>query len=241
LKVRIERKIELDDVSMTRTVLPSALLRIFQDAAIVHSTQVGYSTRWFADNGQSWILKELAYEIHSPVKLHDELTILTWTRGLEKIRGSREFKILRGEEHVISATSTWIFIDTRRRRPMRVPKEMFDAFEIDEDHGLRMPKNTKESEVVEQETRQRLAINYRDFDINGHVNNTAYASYLQSAVHRGFDVLPEFSSFSIDFKKEITSEVKDVEVVLMRTGSTIDFKIMAEDTLRAEGIFGLRG
>lgn len=242
MKVTIERIIEIDDVSMKGEVLPSALLRIFQDSAIVHSRQVGYSTKWFAENAQSWVLKKIAYGIHSPVRLHDNLTILTWTRGIEKIRGSREFKILRGDEHVISASSTWIFVDTKRRRPTRVPKEMLDAFETDPDFGIERPPDVDKAALAGGDVvRERLTINYGDFDINGHVNNTAYANYLQSAVYRSFGLLPEFIFFQIDFKKEIRSGVTDVDVVLTRSSDMFAFEIVAEDTVRADGVLRVAG
>ena len=241
MKISIERLIEIDDVSMEAEILPSALLRIFQDSAIYHSTQVGYPTQWFTDNQQVWVLKEIAYKMHSPVKLHDHLTILTWTRGLEKIRGSREFKILRGNEHVISASSTWIYVDSRRRRPMRIHPEMFDAFKTDPDIGLEKSPDISDTFTDSEELSYSLAINYRDFDMNGHVNNTVYASYLQSAVRRVFKIQPSFESFSIDHKKEIRSDVTDVDVVLKRNGNLFAFEIKAEDVVRAVGLFGLRG
>lgn len=240
MKFSFETVVGIDDVSMAGEALPSALLRIFQNAAIAHTLSVGFAAGWFSEHKRAWVLREVEYVKHAPVRLDDRLHVLTWSRGIEKIRGYRDFTLTRDGTRVVSASSTWIFLDSGTMRPIRVPEETIGVYEPEDERAIPAPLAEDAAGMdFTDEKSMRISIGYRDFDINGHVNNTAYAGYLQTAVYREFGLLPEFRSLRITFRKEIRSGIAYADVKLRKSGATFAFEIAAGDAVCADGVIVL--
>ena len=63
-------------------------------------------------------------------KYNDEIKVETWSRKIEKLYAYRDFQIKDKEGNVIViGTSRWIFVNTERRRPVRLTPDIADLYE----------------------------------------------------------------------------------------------------------------
>lgn len=238
MKFTLTRTIGLDDASMTGELMPGAALGIFQDAALAHCAREGFPFRWFQDRGFAWVLAEIECRFHAPVMLDETIEITTWSRGIEGVRGYREFSVTRDGERVASASSLWIHVDVNRHRPARVPKELSGGFVPEPELAIKEASAISAPEARGDGRESVVGISFRDIDVYGHVNNSAYAAMIQTALWREFGLRAGFDAFRIIYKKEIPGSAPNVTVALRRNGRDFGFEVRGE-TVHAEGWFRL--
>ncbi len=73
-------------------------------------------------------------QIHSYPRWQDELIIQTWPTGVERFFALRDFNIFNRQKEVVgAATSAWLIIDLKLRRPLPAVK-LFNNQDIHLDH-----------------------------------------------------------------------------------------------------------
>ena len=100
-----------------------------QDAAIQHSDAVG-CTQATKAAGASWVVRSHCIEYLQPVFAGDNISILTWVSNFRKVRSLRKYKFIRTRDNTVLAqgATDWVFIDTQRKRPRLIPKEIREVF-----------------------------------------------------------------------------------------------------------------
>lgn len=100
-----------------------------QDAAIRHSDAVG-CTQATRAAGASWIVRSHEIEYLHPVFAGDEISILTWVSNFRKVRSLRKYRFVHARDHRVLAkgATDWVFVNTERKRPCLIPKEIREAF-----------------------------------------------------------------------------------------------------------------
>ena len=79
-----------------------------------------------------------------------------------------------------------------------------------------------------------MTVRYSDCDANGHVNNTAYFDYLQTAlVRQGRSAHPR--RLELQFVREIAPEAEAAQVRLEARGDCQAFAIGSGDVVYAQG------
>jgi len=224
------------DVDREAKVLLPAVFKYLQEAAIKHADQFDAGTHAMATRGESWVLNRVAAAVHRYPQYEESLRVVTWSSGIRAFKGYRDFRIYGGEELVVSASSLWLYVNLKSRSLVRVPEEVAasfpsrsgDVFRPDLDKIKLVPPDTASTPV------HPVSIRYSDVDGNGHVNNTAYLDYLQTALASG-GFSPRPTNVEIQFLKEIPPGAASVNVSLEARGSAVAFGFGSPGTLFAQG------
>ncbi|HUJ43656.1 MAG TPA: acyl-ACP thioesterase domain-containing protein [Opitutaceae bacterium] len=224
------------DVDRDQQVLLAAVFKFLQEAAIKHADQLEAGARAMVTRGESWVLNRLAAQISRYPHYEERLRVETWSTGIRTFRGYRDFRVLCGEELVVSASSLWLYVNARTKSLVRVPGQIAAAFPSGP--GAVFRPDLDQLKLIPPDpasaTRWPVSVRYSDLDGNGHVNNTAYFDYLQTALIRS-RFPPRPAKVEIQFLKEIPPEVDAVEVQLAARGSAIAFGITGPGILFAQG------
>lgn len=175
-----------------------------QEAASVNAEHLGFSKSNFdADNmNQTWVLTRMKIAIARRPKWGENVHVLTFPRAGRRIVAYRDFVMTddAGTE-LVRATTEWMMIDMTSRRPVPIPEFVFER------------ANTERAPVFGEAaftTRLRWAAEAAvesaysvtaapsDIDLNGHVNNVRYVTWLFDA--RGGD--QACSSIELVFRSE---------------------------------------
>lgn len=196
-------KIGLEDIGRNNEATNKALLEIMQNVSGFHSASVGYGILEVESKKRAWMILDWKIKVIKRPKYNDDIKVETWSRKVERLYAYRDFQIKDDEENIIViGTSRWIFVDTDRRRPVRLTKDIADLYESETD------KQVFEEEMEDIKCENYLfqkdyCVQRRDIDINQHMHNL---NYLDMA----YEILPEeiynnkvFDNIRIVYKKEI--------------------------------------
>jgi acyl-CoA thioester hydrolase len=102
------------------------------DAAIAHSSAVGWPTRRFLDFGSGFVVRSHSIEYLSPAYVDDAVIVRTWIAELKKVRCIRKFRMFRPQDDqlLVRAETVWTYIDFDSRKPTRIPAEVADCFPV---------------------------------------------------------------------------------------------------------------
>lgn len=126
-----------------RTVVPAeidvlghannlAYLKWMVDAALAHSAEQGWPNDRYLKSGSGWVVRahEIKY-LRSAIE-GDNLIVRTWIASWRSASSTRRYQILRANDELVLATAAteWAYVDFDRQRPIRVPPEVAEAFEV---------------------------------------------------------------------------------------------------------------
>jgi len=212
-----------------------SLFAFLQEAAIRHANQCGAGARAKASRGESWVLHKMAVSVSRYPRYDEQIRVATWSSGIRTCKGFRDFRAYCGAELVASASSVWLYFNIAEKTICRVPRDVADGFP-----SRPGPTFSPGLEKLRLDppaagcTERDVSVRYSDFDGNGHVNNTAYFDYLQTALAAGsLCVRPH--SLQIEFLREIPPGVEQVKVALENRGQEVAFSLGAPAALFAMG------
>ncbi len=196
-------KIGFEDIGVNNEATNKALLAIMQDISCMHSASIGYGVLDIESKKRAWMLLDWKMKVIKRPKYNDDIKVETWSRKAERLYAYRDFQIRDKEGNIIViGTSRWIFVDTDKRRPVRITSEIADLYESETDKSV----FSEEMEDIKCESyifKKDYYVQRRDIDINGHMHNL---NYLDMA----YEILPEeiyktkvFDNVRIVYKKEI--------------------------------------
>jgi len=213
-----------------------SLFAFLQEAAIRHADQCGAGAQAKASRSESWVLHKMALAVHRYPRYEETLRVATWSSGIRRFKGYREFRVFCGNELVAAGSSVWLYLNLVAKAICRVPREVADCFPSHSD-GVSWPDLEKMNLEAPsgKPLPRKISVRYSDFDANGHVNNTAYLDYLQTALATGgFPPRPQM--IQIQFLKEITPATETVDVCLEPRGLAVVFTLGSPAGLFAQGL-----
>ena len=167
-----------------RATLPT-ICNLFQEAASLHAASLGFGKGDFAAAGEniSWVLTRMVVKMNRYPVWEDELTVETFPRGGRKIVAWRDFEVKNAKGETLGvASSEWMIIDLATRKIHAIPEKVFAAND---------PKNTpvlglepfakfRFPEIADSEVRdvRTFTAMKSQIDLNGHVNNVHYISWM---------------------------------------------------------------
>ncbi len=219
---------------------PNAMFRLMQESAGEHSAELGFSRETLVDQlGYVWMIARAQTIIHRTPSYRDTIHVTTWYGEPNKITFPRYFRIQDENGMLIGSASTaWTLVDLSSRRivppgksPLAFPPVAPLTSELPEPGKLRLRKEG--APVVT--CRAPL---YSDIDVNGHMNNANYVSWVMDLFplehHRNF----RLHSFSIGYLAEaIPSE--QVQLILYRDGNA--FEVQGVDRADRHAVFEAQG
>ena len=224
-------KIGLEDIGINNKATNKALLAIMEDVAGLHSASVGYGVLEMESKKRVWILLDWQIKVIKRPQYNDDIKAETWSRKVERLCAYRDFQLKDKDGNVIViGTSRWLFIDTIKRRPIRLTNDITDLYESEFDKMV-FSEEMQESKYEDYIFEKEYSVQRRDIDMNEHMHNL---SYLDMA----YEILPEdiyknkvFNNVRIVYKKEIVygesvkcyySEYEDKYIVTVKSKDKIN-------------------
>jgi acyl-CoA thioester hydrolase len=173
------RRISHADVDLLGELKVSALLGVLQQAAVEASTAVGFDPAWYTHAGRVWVVHRTRLERRMPVGGSDSLEVETSILDFRRARSLRSYTVRRAGAVVAEAATDWVYCDVATGRPARIPDEMQRAFADGTlPPTLPRPAPLPASAPGEPVTFD-LAVQPSHLDHIVHVNNAAYAGFLE--------------------------------------------------------------
>lgn len=236
MKLQTKQTIQVGSVATDRKLRLDALFNMFQEAAVQHSREVGVPLNSYLDLGKTWVLSKVAVQLAFLPELDQTVEISTWSRGISRFKGFRDYDLRIDGRPVVTASSLWIYLDVARGRPVRAPDSFEKCFraiperatEIDLE-ALSFPEITRPDHLLDVATR------VSDYDINGHVNNAVMLQYVQTALVRFLGSEVFVRDIRLNFQKEIPLAINKVFVVLQKSAEGCILAIQSDSQIFVRG------
>ncbi len=159
------------DAGPGRVATVPAVAGWLQEAAAFHARALGFSNEAMGRAGVAWVLARLAIRMDRWPELGQRLRVATWPSSLERLRATRDFRILSPDGAVLgAATSVWVALDLVRRRAVPIPEFVAGCYPARAERALELDsKHLPEPDHAK--TLASITTRNADLDENGHVNN----------------------------------------------------------------------
>lgn len=107
-------------------------LRWMQDIATAHTALQGWSMARYLENGASWVVHSHQIEYLRPAYAGDVLVLLTWVDSMASRSSPRHYLFWHeaSQKVIARATTLWYYVDVASGRPVAIPDELRNAFEL---------------------------------------------------------------------------------------------------------------
>jgi medium-chain acyl-[acyl-carrier-protein] hydrolase len=188
------------DIGLNARMRMSSVCSYLAEVAGKHANHLDIGHQFMQQQGMVWVLSRLFVKIDKMPRWGQDFYVETWPMGCERIFFRRDYKIDDGNNILIRATSYWLLIDLKTRKPKTyalnedVLKANAGKFSMD------MP--TEGFPAVVTDTCEIHPVKYSDLDQNNHVNNARYVEWIFDVLDA--EVLEKASPvfFSIEYKHE---------------------------------------
>lgn len=212
------REILLFDTGAHGVATPASLCRMAQECAWRHAASLGFGFEQLGALGLAWVLREQTIRVRRFPALGERLRIATWPTTVERILCHRDFRFLDHEDQVVAeATSAWLGLDQRSRRPRKAETFFRPAWSD-------APEAVFASDLppLEKPDRPSGAAARRmrpsDADALGHMNNLRYIDWIMDYLADLGIEATSVRALRIRHAREVTSG----ETVLIRHDEAAD-------------------
>ena len=106
-------------------------IRWLQNAAVAHSTANGWPPARYTALGAGWVVRSHQITYLKPAFEGDKVVITTWVADMRPATSLRKYEVHRQDGELLATAQTdWAFINYARQRPVRIPPEVSDSFEV---------------------------------------------------------------------------------------------------------------
>lgn len=192
-----DSRIRYSEVDHTECLRLSGLIDYFQDCSTFQSEDIGYGIESLKEKDRAWILSSWQIEVFRYPKMGEQVQVSTWANGFELFYGTRNYQMKDVSGCVIArANSVWIYMDTKKRHPVRPEENEFEAYRMEE--PLNMEKVSRKITLPKEvEFGEKFAVRRYHIDTNEHVNNSQY-------VQMATEIMPECAQaekIRVEYKK----------------------------------------
>ena len=219
---------------------PDALFRMMQEVAGEHSAHLGISRADLLERFNAvWMIARVQLVIDRVPQLYDTLHIKTWYGVAERITYPRYLELYDDQGARVAAfAASWVVADIEERRilppgkvhlPFPPPAELAPP--------LPEPGRIRIKQAGAAETHFR-APQYSDVDVNGHMNNASYVTWILDLFPVSYHSTHRIQSLMVGYSAEAKAG-ELVEMTLYRDGDA--FEIIGIDKTDKRTIFEAQG
>lgn len=123
-------EIKAADIDNLGHVNNEVYLRWLIEAAVAHSSFVGYTLSKFLEMQSSFVVRRHELDYLLPTFKKDQVRVETWTDPMDGSRALRHYEIYNEETHklILKGQTMWVFVNLQTGRPIKVPEEIVAAF-----------------------------------------------------------------------------------------------------------------
>ncbi|WP_066494944.1 acyl-[acyl-carrier-protein] thioesterase [Abyssisolibacter fermentans] len=180
----------------------SSIFNFMQIAAAKHADNSNYGIEKLKDSGIYWVLSRMKVRIYSYPTYETNLKVSTWAKGTDRLFALRDYVLTTDQGiKVAEASSTWLVIDSVKKRPQKLNKLPSEFIMIEGKHAIdEIPGKIKEPEKLEHSYDKHVG--YTDIDMNKHVNNEKYVEWALNSFDQDFYNKKRLSKIHINFLSE---------------------------------------
>ncbi|KAL4328968.1 hypothetical protein AHAS_Ahas13G0253100 [Arachis hypogaea] len=197
------------------------LMNYFQHSITYHCKTLGVhddvagSTKEMIKRNLVWVYSEMQVSTYRYPKWDDAVEVETWlsTAGMNAVRFNWIVRDFKTNQMLNRASSISVLMNKLTRRLSKIPEEVRREFEsylvnsriIIKDGDKKIPKlDDTTADYICTGLRPR----WSDLDINFHVNNAKYVSWILESIPQSILMNYELSAMSLKFKRECNRDSK---------------------------------
>ena len=184
-------RVRYDELDSFGHLNNAVCVKFMQEAAIQASADAGYGLAWYEAEGVAWVIRRLQVRYYLQVRYGDELEVATWISKCGRSVCDREYAVTRWADgaRVARGRADWVYIDSKRGRPLRLPQEIKIALEPtgeQEDLGIRGYKARAVEDCYRY--RSRRAVQSYELDPLGRVHHTVFLNWIEQAYYNAIQL-----------------------------------------------------
>lgn len=185
---RMDARVRYSEVDEKRRIKLISILDYFQDCCTFQSEDVGGGIGFLQEMQRAWLLASWQIVIREYPKLGEKVQVCTMPYDFKGLYGFRNMLLENEAGEVLAyANSNWIFVDTLTGKPARIPKEVAEAYELDEPYPMeRAPRKIRVPEHLVE--KREIPVHRFCIDTNHHVNNGKYVLIAEEFLPADFKV-----------------------------------------------------
>lgn len=161
------------------------LCDLFNDTAEVQTELYGVDVATLNAHGMTWMLHRLHIRLHKMPHQNEEVYIETWPSGIDRLFALRDYRMIREDgEELVQATSEWMYIDLKRRRPMRLSEQVIKMSTEHDIPRLKLESilDEKAFKLEEIAGSRHFTATFDNIDFNGHVTQASYMRWITNSL-----------------------------------------------------------
>lgn len=189
------------DTNKNLELSDSAILRMFEDVATMHSEAAGDGMRVTRSR---WFLTAYDVRINKRPSLSERVECRTWSRDMRGYTASREFEIYsQNGELAVYGISNWARIDTQTGKLEKLTPVLGEMYGIEKDRkNFEKPWISKLTKPQSADFSKEYFADRNFIDANDHMNNVCYLD-LAKCVLPDEVYAKDFKEFSILYRKAV--------------------------------------
>ncbi len=230
---RIENfKVRAYEVGPRGRATIQSICNYLQESAANHAEALNVSVSRLIKMNLTWVLSRLHVRMEKYPFWQKTVTVETWPSARDNFYALRDFRIKNEKGEVIGvATSSWMMIDIKARKPVILP-EFLKEFE-NKDEGRTLEDSFKRLPKIGQaQFEKNFNVRLSDLDMNQHVNSVNYIEW-------GLEVTPpafwkKYILYDLEISFRAESVYGDRIVSQCRVEDMGDHQMLVHRLLRAQ-------
>jgi medium-chain acyl-[acyl-carrier-protein] hydrolase len=167
------------EVNAHGTTHLSSVCNYFQEAAGIHADHLNFDISQLQEKGLTWVLFKMQVEVQRFPGRWEEVLVRTRPSSGDGLRAFRDYELVdTNGNRLAAAVSQWMVLNTKTRRPVRIPDEILQLGLNNRNHILEPDKKPLKGAPRSANAEFMLRAGIHDLDMNHHVNNVRYIEWV---------------------------------------------------------------
>ena len=194
-------QVRYDECGAQGVVRLSCVANWFQEAAGFNADTLGFGNAALGSKTLTWILTRTCLRISRLPVFGEKITIRTWPSRRERL-ACRGYEISDQQGAVcLEAVGEWAVLDLPSRHIVPFPDVLVSRYPANPEPSLSFPGRVV-PKLREAELSFPLLVRHDDLDINGHVNNAHYLSWILEPLVARADPSCRLALVDVQFRAE---------------------------------------
>ena len=190
------------EVNQQGRVTMLSLFNYMQEAAGNHAAKLGVSVQDLFKKNMTWVLSRVHIQIHDFPFWKQKVVIETWPAEKDTYYAIRDFRIRNEKDELIGiATSSWMMIDLKERKPVMIP-EFIDKLKNTEEGRALQDSFGKLPKLENVDSEKVFNVRLSDLDINRHVNSVNFIEWALESVPLDITKTAVLSEIEVTYRAE---------------------------------------
>ena len=172
-----------------------AAVRLCQEVTEYHGNATGIGFKTLVAQNHAWVLTRALYNIYRLPNAFENIDLTTWSRGNNGLIAMRDYRVLAGDETLMTGTSYWALIDMQSRRVVRLNNLIANY----ENHDMLATEHAELQKIKLPDMNDgaiaiQTPVTFAMLDHTRHMNNTEYIRLIFDVLHNvGFSSSQPFT------------------------------------------------